>query len=468
MKNRSFFLFFLLFFILISCRKNEDGNYSFWIERWTVASDVVLGTGEGPIECYWIKKDNSSIWVMQEANIEGFNYEVGYEYVIDVLVSRISNPPQDASSLTWKLQSLISKIQKQSENLPHIYRNQEDFLSHSKSHVSEINKDGQFFEGDILINNDSLETKSACIIPRTKYWNNNTVYYTFHPDFTYQSYVSQAIAEWESKTSLNFIEGTGQGNYIEFFHGDGNYSTVGKKGGKQQLSLKFGYSNYGTAIHEIGHAVGLYHEHCRNDRDNYVTIYPLNIISGKEHNFNKYAWGAGADIGIFDFDSVMLYSSDAFSSNGNPTMLTVGGYYFVGQRTHLSTGDVLGVQAIYGPPFHKLTCSTQVIDEYVSGMDDYYEYTAYYTINIYSDKTFTQSATLTSPRTISVTRMNSHYNTATGRIVSTQETYDITIPAGVSTFFIGQEHNCEHYYMSNPVELDVTTYAISPTHTLLN
>ena len=55
----------------------------------------------------------------------------------------------------------------------------------------------------------------------------NTVYYTFAQDFSLQSNVERAINEWENKTSLTFVNGTGYGNYIEFFHGSGNYSYLG-------------------------------------------------------------------------------------------------------------------------------------------------------------------------------------------------------------------------------------------------
>lgn len=52
-------------------------------------------------------------------------------------------------------------------------------------------------------------------------------------------------------------------------------------GGKQQLSLDNNGCIYiGTAIHEMMHAVGFYHEHTRNDRDDYVTINFGNVMAG--------------------------------------------------------------------------------------------------------------------------------------------------------------------------------------------
>ena len=54
------------------------------------------------------------------------------------------------------------------------------------------------------------------------------------------------------------------------------------------------YNNYSNAfqksviLHEIGHAIGFYHEQTRPDRDNYVTIHLDNVKPASRFNFNKY------------------------------------------------------------------------------------------------------------------------------------------------------------------------------------
>lgn len=71
-------------------------------------------------------------------------------------------------------------------------------------------------------------------------------------------------------------------NYIKFINGDGNYSSVGMRGGEQILSISKYDSNKGTALHEIGHALGLIHEQQRRDRDEYININWDNIQSDKK------------------------------------------------------------------------------------------------------------------------------------------------------------------------------------------
>ena len=59
------------------------------------------------------------------------------------------------------------------------------------------------------------------------------------------------------------------------------WSQVGKRGGKQQLSLGSGCENKGRAIHELMHALGFLHEQSRQDRDEHVIILYQNIQDGE-------------------------------------------------------------------------------------------------------------------------------------------------------------------------------------------
>lgn len=59
-------------------------------------------------------------------------------------------------------------------------------------------------------------------------------------------------------------------------------SFVGRKGnGKQGISIGDDCDTFGIIVHEIGHALGFWHEHTRPDRNRYVKIIAENIERGK-------------------------------------------------------------------------------------------------------------------------------------------------------------------------------------------
>ena len=60
-------------------------------------------------------------------------------------------------------------------------------------------------------------------------------------------------------------------------------SFVGRIGGKQEITVgnKKHRCKLGNIIHEIGHAVGFFHEQSRPDRDDFVKIVKENIKEGK-------------------------------------------------------------------------------------------------------------------------------------------------------------------------------------------
>ena len=201
----------------------------------------------------------------------------------------------------------------------------------TKLTVEKIND--KYVIGDMIFELDQLTTEpittpapgtaSRRSVGRTGgRWANNTVYYLIDPNLPNQQRVIDAINHWQSNTVIKFVKRTNQTHFVTFVPGVGCSSNVGQIGNEQYITLSASCST-GAVIHEIGHAVGLWHEQSRADRDNYITINWENIKPGLESNFKTYGQ-QGQDgkefTAAFDFNSIMLYNSFSFSKNGQPTI----------------------------------------------------------------------------------------------------------------------------------------------------
>ncbi|KAJ1357267.1 Astacin (Peptidase M12A), partial [Parelaphostrongylus tenuis] len=113
-----------------------------------------------------------------------------------------------------------------------------------------------------------------------------------------------------------------EGDRVMVVESVGCWSHIGRIGGQQLLSLGAGCEHIGIAVHEIGHALGLFHTQSRHDRDQFITLYENNIQSGWASQFVRQTENTNYNYNItYDYGTVMHYGATSSSANGQPFMI---------------------------------------------------------------------------------------------------------------------------------------------------
>ena len=225
-------------------------------------------------------------------------------------------------------------------------------------------------EGDILV---PVSEQLGGGVYTTSLWPGGIVPFVFDANVTQanQAFMLQAMQVWESVANVRFTPRTNETGWFHIQNSTENSSPVGYGTGSKTVNI-FNWNVQFIMVHELGHALGFWHEQSREDRDTYVTIETQRIEPGQGHNFDRHD---EADVyGPYDFDSVMHYGQCAFSccdlaqppntcctpgncgcvaNPANCRTITVNPPWntvwqnAIGQRTHLSRLDGITMSFLY-------------------------------------------------------------------------------------------------------------------------
>lgn len=171
-----------------------------------------------------------------------------------------------------------------------------------------------------------------------------------------RDYFMQSCADWGAEGHVRCIARTNEPAYAYVSADDPNgcFANVGYDGGRRILNLGTPCWTPYTVLHELGHMIGLMHEHQRPDRDQYITIN-TSVVDPQ----NRFAFDLLGDADVqsdYDFLSIMHYQSDAGSVNGQPSILAKAPYAsfqnLMGRRQFLSANDRAVVARTYNPPLN--------------------------------------------------------------------------------------------------------------------
>lgn len=257
--------------------------------------------------------------------------------------------------------------------------------------VAQSGQDG-IYDGDILLPGAFSESpekvRAMGFVMRPQMggrWPGGIVPYAFESSVPapHRAPIQAAINYYNSKriqTGVSFrLRQAGDSNYVSFrfqvlpgFWGWGGNASVGMKGGLQPINLH-GPATLGTqgtdslkwvVLHELGHALGLKHEHQRPDRDQYIEVFQHNAQASEVENFrlmpqNETYLPSNLMQGAYDLNSRMHYTTWDFSRRPNALpVLLKRGPGSIAQRTidnerpsslPLSQGDLAALAFLYKP-----------------------------------------------------------------------------------------------------------------------
>ncbi|PVI00150.1 zincin [Periconia macrospinosa] len=213
-----------------------------------------------------------------------------------------------------------------------------------------------------------------------KKWPGGIVYYKWDTNLpaTHKNYFLAGAAEWTNR--LPFLQFKEDPNNLSGIArtvkaASGNRSPIGCCGGDIELCPS---CNPRSARHEIGHTLGLYHEHQRPDRGTYVNFVCNASPCSPIVTANLAALsGTGLNwAGSYDLNSLMHYGDGCIPAGSAPptpnecfSIVPRGGVVFNGPAQYPSKLDTQRVCELYYEDCHSI-CGDGILTPGVEDCDD--------------------------------------------------------------------------------------------------
>jgi len=186
-------------------------------------------------------------------------------------------------------------------------------------------------------------------------WKDGIIPYYLTGDFTDREIgnIQTAMGHWEQISGVRFQEVTPRARAYNIVrvHEKSWSSSIGENNSVCYMNFGDDDDPLPHIIHELGHAMGLLHEHQRPDRDQYVDIIWDNIYAQYKVNFEirdnpliveeSYA---------YDYQSIMHYPPKSFSIDGSATMVSLTAGSPINRLDIITDTDAAKAREIYGAP----------------------------------------------------------------------------------------------------------------------
>lgn len=167
-----------------------------------------------------------------------------------------------------------------------------------------------------------------------------------------------ACAVWERRAAVNCVRRESEEGYLRVHRMHrlgGCWTHVGYVPGEVRemaMTQDWCWTWRKALIHELGHVLGLMHEHQRTDRDRYIRILWENVEPQFLYAYAVLNMDEGAT--PYDFDSIMHYHSGSYGIRGAPTFEVAEDFRAAAGRAGLvekpSKHDGYSLARLYGRP----------------------------------------------------------------------------------------------------------------------